>query len=89
MFYTAAKFGAVGCSGLAVSLASRTVCKVGIWTLGVGVALLISSFLIMNFEGWSGSTGFTLTCVVFCAGSALLAIGVVRVGWKRFHRAAG
>jgi hypothetical protein len=87
LFFAAAKFGLAGCLGLAATLASRTALKVGIWTLGAAVALLICNFLVMNLEGWAGSTGFTITQVVFCAGVALLIIGGVRVGWQRFNSA--
>jgi hypothetical protein len=85
MFYLAAKFGLAGCVGLAMTLRSRTTCKVGIWTLSIGAGLLICSFLMIH-GGWFGATVFTLTEVVFCAGLGVLAIGTVRLVWEKFHR---
>ena len=87
-FFTAAKLGFGGCVGIAATLASRTVLKIGIRTLGVSVVLLFSNFTLMNLHDWSGSTGFTITQVVFCAGLALLIIGGARVIWLKFHTAA-
>jgi len=85
MFFLAAKFGLAGCAGLAMSLRGRTTCKVGIWTLSVRAGLLICSFPTIH-GGWFGATAFTLTCVVFCSGLGILAIGTVRLGWEKFHR---
>ena len=84
MFFLAAKFGLGGCAGLAMSLRSRTSCKVGIWTLSVGAGLLICSFPIIH-GGWFGATAFELACVVFCSGFGILAIGTLRFGWDRFR----
>ena len=87
MFFIAAKVGFAGCLGLAATLASRTVVKSGMRTLGVAVALLIVNFTpLMGLHGWSGSAALTMTQVVFCAGLALLIVGGARVGWQRFHR---
>jgi hypothetical protein len=85
VFYLAAKFGLAGCVGLAMTLRSRTTCKVGIWTLSIGAGLLICSFLMIH-GGWFGATVFALTEVVFCAGLGVLAIGTVRLVWEKFHR---
>lgn len=85
MFFLAAKFGLAGCAGLAMTLRSRTTCKVGIWTLSIGAGLLICSFPMIH-GGWFGATVFTLTEVVFCAGLGVLVIGTVRLAWERFHR---
>lgn len=85
MFFLAAKFGLIGCAGLAVSLRGRTTRKVGIWTLGVAAGLLPFSLLMIH-GGWFGATAFTLTEVVFCAGLGILAIGAVRFAWGKFHR---
>jgi hypothetical protein len=68
-----------------MSLRRRTTCKVGIWTLSVGAGLSICS-LPMIHGGWFGATAFTLSCVVFCAGLGILAMGSVRVAWNRLYR---
>jgi hypothetical protein len=85
MFFLAAKFGLAGCAGLAMSLRSGTTCKVGIWTLSVGAALSICSFPMIH-GGWFGATALTLSCVVFCAGLGILAIGSVRLAWNGLYR---
>lgn len=86
-FFVAATLGFAGCLGLAATLTSRTVLKVGLWTLAAAVALLFLNFTTMNLHGWSGSTGFTISLVVLCAGLGLVTIGAVRVGWLKFHTA--
>jgi hypothetical protein len=85
MFFLAAKFGLAGCAGLAMSLRRRTTCKIGIWTLSVAAGLLICSFPMIH-GGWFGATAFSLTCVAFCAGLGILAIGTVRLAWEKFHQ---
>ena len=51
IFFLAAKFGIVGCAALAISLRSRTACKVGIWTLSVGAGLSICCFPMIHAAG--------------------------------------
>jgi hypothetical protein len=87
MFFLTAKFGLAGCAALAMTLRSKTSCKVGIWTVSAGAGLLICSFPMIH-GGWFGAAAFTLTCVVFCAGLGILAIGAVRLAWDRFRRSA-
>lgn len=84
IFFLAAKFEIVGCAALAISLRSRTVCKVGIWTLSVGAGLSICCFPMIH-GGWFGATAFTLAAAVFCSGLLALVIGSVRLAWEKFH----
>lgn len=85
IFFLAAIVGLGGCAGLALTLKSRTTCKVGIWTFSIGAGLLIFSFRMIHM-GWFGATVFTLTSVVLCAGLGVLVIGIVRLAWEKFHR---
>ena len=83
----AAKLGFVGWLGLAVILTSRTVLRIGLWTLAVGVALLFVCFTFVSLHDWSGAVLFTMTEVILCAGLALALVGASRVGWSKMRSA--
>jgi hypothetical protein len=84
-FFVGAKLSLAGCLGLAATLASKTALRAGCWTLGASILLLCLNVAFMGLHNWSGSTEFTITQVVCCAGTALLIIGGVRVGWTKLH----
>jgi hypothetical protein len=70
-----------------VTIASRTVLRIGLWTLGIGVALLFVCFTFVSLRDWSGAVLFTMTQVIFCAGLALALVGAARVGWLKMRPA--
>jgi lipopolysaccharide export LptBFGC system permease protein LptF len=82
-FFLGAKVFFAGCLGLAATLASRTLFKVGWRTLGASIALFFVNFAFMGVHNWSGSTTFTITQVVFCSAVTLLIVGAMRVGWTK------
>ncbi len=86
-FSVAEKLGFVGCLGLAVTLAGKSVIKLGTWTMVAGPLLWLINFVVFraDWEGWSGATAYTMAVAVFCAGTSLLVIGGLRVGWLKLH----
>jgi hypothetical protein len=89
-FFIAVKLGSAGCLGLAATLATRTLLKLGLGTLAAAATgvLLLMYFPIANLHGWSGATALTIVFVAFCSGLGLVLIGAVRVGWLKLHPTA-
>jgi len=81
------KLGFVGCLGLAVTLTSKNVLKLGAWTVVASPLLWLINFLALraDWEGWSGAMAYATAIAVFCAGVSLFAIGGMRVGWLKLH----
>jgi hypothetical protein len=88
-FFVAAKVGFAGWAGLAVTLASRAVLRIGLWTLGGGIALLFVCLTFVSLHDWAGAVLFTITQIISCVGLALAIVGAARVGWLKMHPATG
>jgi hypothetical protein len=81
------KLGFVGCLGLAATLTSKNVLKLGTWLVAASPLLWLINFIAFgaDWEGWSGATAATTAIGVFCAGASLLVIGGIRIGWSRLR----
>jgi hypothetical protein len=86
-FSMAEKLGFAGCLGLAVTLADKSVLKLGAWMVVASPFLWLINFLVLraDWEGWSGATAYTMAIASFCAGASVLAVGGMRVGWSKLH----
>jgi hypothetical protein len=87
-FFVGAWLLFAGCLGAAATLESRTALKVGWWTLGASTVLLFANFAFMGLHNWVGSTAFTITQVLFCAGVSLLIVGAIRARWTKLRSSA-
>lgn len=80
-FFVGAKIAIAGCLALSATLPSRTAVKYGLQALGAAVAGVFLSFTGTDLHGWTGASAMTLTGVVFCGGTALIAVGGLRLCW--------
>ncbi len=84
---TVEKLGFAGCLGLAATLTSKNVLKLGAWMVVASPLLWLINFLAFgaDWEGWSGAMAYATVIAVFCAGVSLLAFGGMRVGWLKLR----
>ena len=89
-FFVGATLSLAGCFGLSVILATEETLRAGRGACGASVVLFFTDFAANGIHNWSGSTGFTIAVVVFCAGAMLQAVGYLRMGWTKLrHRRSG
>jgi hypothetical protein len=82
------KLGFAGCLGLAATLTSKNVLKLGAWLVAASPLLWLINFVAFgaDWEGWSGATAETTAIAVFYAGASLLAVGGIRLGCLKLQR---
>jgi|SRR5581483_7908403 len=76
----------VGCLALSLTLNSGGALKTGLWTLGLSVILLFVALATGGpHGGYSGATACTIAPTVFCAGTGLLIISGLRLGYTKLR----